>query len=128
MASRHSTGGAPVYSYHFEQSIPGREGDGAAHSYELPYVFGNLLPIGPLGAPFSAGDRQLSNVMQSYWTNFAKYGDPNGAGLPLWPKFSASPGPYLRFATALAQDAQPAQGLRKHQCQLFEAKLAKVSP
>jgi para-nitrobenzyl esterase len=128
MASRHHAGGAPVYSYHFEQSIPGREADGAAHSYELPYVFGNLLPSGPLAGPFSAADRQLSNVMLSYWTNFAKHGDPNGAGLPLWPKFSASTGPYLRFATALAQDAQPAEGLRKPQCQLFEAKLANASP
>lgn len=128
MASRHSAGGAPVYSYHFEQSIPGREADGAAHSYELPYVFGNLLPSGPLAGPFSAADRQLSNVMLSYWTNFAKHGDPNGAGLPLWPKFSASTGPYLRFAAALTQDAQPAEGLRKPQCELFEAKLASTSP
>jgi para-nitrobenzyl esterase len=126
MASRHSAGGAPVYSYHFEQSIPGREGDGAAHSYELPYVFGNLLPSGPLAGPFSAADRQLSNVMLSYWTNFAKHGDPNGAGLPLWTKFSAAAGPYLRFSTAFAQNAQPDEGLRKPQCQLFEAKLAKA--
>jgi para-nitrobenzyl esterase len=126
MASRHSAGGAPVYSYQFEQSIPGREGDGAAHSYELPYVFGNLLPSGPLAGPFSAADRQLSNVMLSYWTNFAKHGDPNGAGLPLWTKFGAAAGAYLRFSTAFAQNAQPAEGLRKPQCQLFEAKLAKA--
>jgi para-nitrobenzyl esterase len=126
MASRHSAGGAPVYSYQFEQSIPGRESDGAAHSYELPYVFGNLLPSGPLAAPFSAADRQLSNVMQAYWTNFAKHGDPNGAGVPVWSKFNAGAGSYLRFSTALAQDAQSAEGLRKPQCQLFEAKLAKA--
>jgi para-nitrobenzyl esterase len=126
MASRHSAGGAPVYSYQFEQSLPGREGDGAAHSYELPYVFGNLLPSGPLAGPFSAADRQLSNVMLSYWTNFAKHGDPNGARLPLWTKFGAAAGPYLRFSTAFSQNAQPAEGLRKPQCQLFEAKLAKA--
>jgi para-nitrobenzyl esterase len=126
MASRHSAGGAPVCSYQFEKSLPGREGDGAAHSYELPYVFGNLLPSGPLAGPFSAADRQLSNVMLSYWTNFAKHGDPNGAGLPLWTKFGAAAGPYLRFSTVFAQNAQPAEGLRKPQCQLFEAKLTKA--
>jgi para-nitrobenzyl esterase len=125
-AARHAGGGAPVYSYQFEQSLPGRDGDGAAHSYELPYVFGNLLPSGPLAGPFSAADRQLSNVMLSYWTNFAKQGDPNGAGLPVWPKFSASARSYMRFSTALVQDAQPAEGLRRTQCQLFEAKLAKA--
>jgi para-nitrobenzyl esterase len=127
-AARHAAGGAPVYSYHFEQSIPGREGDGAAHSYELPYVFGNLLPAGPLAGQYGAADRQLSNVMLAYWTNFAKRGDPNGDGLPLWPRFSASAGGYMRFSTALPQDAHPAAGLRRPQCQFFEAKLANAVP
>jgi len=124
MATRHADGGTPVYSYQFEQSLPGREADGAAHSYELPYVFGNLLPNGALAGPFSAADRQLSNVMLSYWTNFAKHGDPNDTGLPVWPKFSAAAGAYMRLSTALTKNAQPAEGLRKPQCQLFEAKLA----
>jgi para-nitrobenzyl esterase len=126
MAARHSAGGALVYSYQFEQSLPGREADGAAHSYELPYVFGNLLSNGPLYGTFGPADRQLSNALLSYWTNFAKHGDPNGAGLPLWPKFSASAGAYLRFSTAFAQNAQAAEGLRKAQCQLFEAKLTRA--
>ena len=127
-AARHAASGAPVYSYHFEQSIPGREGDGAAHSYELPYVFGNLLAAGPLAGPYGGADRRLSNVMLTYWTNFAKRGDPNGEGLPVWPRFSASSGGYLRFSSALPQDAQAAEGLRRPQCQLFETKLANAVP
>ena len=125
-AGRHAAGGTPVFSYQFEQSIPGREAEGAAHSFELPYVFGNLLPSGALAGPFGAADRQLSNVMLTYWANFAKHGDPNGAGLPVWPRFNASPGTYLRFSSALPQDAQTAAGLRRPQCQLFEAKLARA--
>jgi para-nitrobenzyl esterase len=127
-AARHAAGGAPVYSYQFEQSLPGREGDGAAHSYELPYVFGNLLAAGPLAGQYGAADRQLSNVMLAYWTNFAKRGDPNGEGLPVWRKFSAPAGGYMRFSSALPQDAQPAAGLRRPQCELFEAKLANAAP
>jgi para-nitrobenzyl esterase len=126
-AKLYTASGTPVYSYQFEQSIPGREAEGAAHSYELPYVFGNLLPSGALAGPFGAADRQLSNVMLTYWTNFAKDGDPNGAGLPIWPKFSASAGAYMRFSSALAQNAQPAAGLRQPQCRLFEAKLQKAA-
>jgi para-nitrobenzyl esterase len=124
-AARHAAGGAPVYEYQFEQSIPGREGDGAAHSYELPYVFGNLLPAGALAGQYAAADRQLSNAMAAYWTNFAKHGDPNGAGLPVWPKFSAPVDAYMRFSSGLPKNAQPAEALRRPQCRFFEGKLAR---
>jgi para-nitrobenzyl esterase len=126
-ASRHAGGGSPVFAYQFEQSLPGREADGAAHSYELPYVFGNLLSAGPLAGSFTAGDQRLSDVMLTYWTNFAKGGDPNDARLPSWPRFSAPHGAYIRFASSLPQGAQAAQELRKPQCQLFEAHLASRS-
>jgi len=35
-------------------------------------------------------DEDISEAMSTYWTNFAKYGDPNGEGLPQWPSFSDS--------------------------------------
>ena len=33
-------------------------------------------------------DLEISESMATYWTNFAKRGDPNGDGLPQWPAFS----------------------------------------
>ena len=56
------------------------------------------------------------NVLQTYWTNFAKTGDPNGAGLPVWPKFDAAGRAYLEFT-----DSGPVAkaGLRRQICDLF---------
>jgi para-nitrobenzyl esterase len=123
----HAASGSPVYAYQFEQSLPGREAEGAAHTYELPYVFGNLLQGGPLGAPFGAVDRRLSNTLVSYWTHFAKSGDPNSAGTPQWPVFSADSAAYMRFSSALPDEAQVAQGLRRAQCALFEQQVSALS-
>jgi para-nitrobenzyl esterase len=122
-ARHHAHSGAAVYAYQFEQSLPGREAEGAAHTYELPYVFGNLLHDGPLGAPFDAADRALSDTMQAYWTAFAKSGDPDSAGGPRWPRFTAETATYMRFASSIAGSAANAQGLRREQCALFEKRI-----
>ena len=127
-AARHAAGGAPVYEYQFEQSIPGRVADGAAHTHELPYVFGNLLPEGPLAGQFGAADRTLSGVMVTYWTNFAKRGDPNGPNLPRWPDYRHPEGAYLRLSSALPGAAAAAAGLRKAQCDLYAAQIDKPHP
>lgn len=82
------TGSAPVYRYHFEQPAPPSKfhpGWFAFHSDDIEYVFGNL-DTRP-GAEWRPEERRLSDQMMSYWTNFARTGDPNGPGVPLWPRF-----------------------------------------
>jgi para-nitrobenzyl esterase len=82
------TGDAPVYRYHLELAAPPSKfhpGSYAFHSDDIEYVFGTL-DTRP-GAVWRPEDRKLSEEMMDYWTNFAKTGDPNGAGLPDWPRF-----------------------------------------
>ena len=60
---------------------------GAVHSAEIEYAFGNL-DANPLYR-WTADDRKVSSTMSAYFANFIKTGDPNGKGLPYWPKASA---------------------------------------
>ena len=115
----HAGAGNPAYQFQFSRAAPGREAAGAAHGTEVPYVFGTLDRAA--NSPrYDSIDRQVSTAIQTYWTNFAKTGDPNGGGLPHWPKFDSARRDYLEFT-----DVGPVarQGLRRQVCDLYKENL-----
>jgi para-nitrobenzyl esterase len=89
----------PTYTYEFnDEHAPPSQSEfgglltfplGAYHSAEVPYLFntGNVFGLPELLSP---RQRRLSNAMLNYWTQFAKTGDPNSPGEPLWSPYSAS--------------------------------------
>jgi para-nitrobenzyl esterase len=84
------TGKGKVYLYEFSHTTSFPEGAplhgmGAAHGAELIFTFGHT---GYLPKTATAADIRMVETLASYWTNFAKTGNPNGAGLPVWPDFS----------------------------------------
>jgi para-nitrobenzyl esterase len=83
LARAHAANGSPTYRYRFSY-LPEQQRSSVAtgHGRELQFVFGTLGV--PNGGLFTYRDRETSNILRAYWTNFARNGDPNGAGLPLW--------------------------------------------
>jgi para-nitrobenzyl esterase len=86
--------GKQAWLFFFAQNPPAPSGQPpfpAAHASELPYVFNNLGkaplfpdPSDPALAAASAPDKKVADQMSSYWVNFARSGNPNGSGLPMW--------------------------------------------
>jgi para-nitrobenzyl esterase len=82
---------SPVYVYNFARKVPGN-GDmakyGAFHTGEVCYVMDNLKFLN--NRPLEPADHALAKLMSAYWVNFVKTGNPNGNGLPAWPKYNTT--------------------------------------
>ncbi|MFA5289413.1 MAG: carboxylesterase family protein [Bacteroidales bacterium] len=90
--------GDKAYAYQFARPLPtdGRENvlKGAFHSSDLWYVFQSFRNS---WRPWTGGDRALSEVMLTAWTNFAKYGDPNGQYEGEWTPCTADTPKFMIF-------------------------------
>jgi len=89
------TGGKPTWYYLYARPRPATvdavpnasRPTGAVHSAEIEYALGNL-DLNKVYA-WSPDDRKVSQIMQGYFANFIKTGNPNGPGLPEWPTFAS---------------------------------------
>jgi para-nitrobenzyl esterase len=89
---------------------------GAAHAYELPYLFG-------MAASQNAEQTALKATMSTYWTNFAKTGNPNGAGAPAWAGFKGGTVQALDVASGGGVTAMTVDAFRdQHLCKTAWAK------
>jgi para-nitrobenzyl esterase len=107
-----------VFSHVAENASALLQARGAVHGSELTYVFGNLAVETATGV-YTPGpsDLAVSEAFRSYWTAFARDGDPNGGGATPWPRYDAATDPYLLFADPLAAEA----GHRSAQCDFWGA-------
>jgi len=118
-----ATGGKPVYRYYYTRVRPPFKGTpgqappaappgrgpmpqprGAVHSAEIQYAMGNL----DLDQRYAwePADYKVSEIMQAYFANFIKTGNPNGPGLPTWPEYSAKTN-YQRLRLDVEPKAEP---------------------
>jgi len=93
------TGKAPAFLYYFTRIPPGPKANEyrAYHAAEIAYVFGNLTSK----RSWEETDRKLSDAMIQYWVNFAVKGDPNGPGLPAWPRYDAAVDAGIEFGNTV---------------------------
>ncbi|MCR9269151.1 MAG: carboxylesterase family protein [Hyphomonadaceae bacterium] len=118
LAKSNTTQGAPSYLYHFTRIPPSKSQTiGAFHAAEIFFVFGSHSPL----AGLTEEDKVLTEAMGKYWTNFAKTGDPNGAGLPAWPVYDPAIDEWMTFNPSI----EVKQGVRAEKLDILEETLVR---
>jgi para-nitrobenzyl esterase len=87
LARLHARHGYPTFVYHFSYTPAAQRATlfGLPHGGEIAYVFNT-----PRATPFDDEGKAVATAANRYWAQFAKTGDPDSAGGPMWPKFDAA--------------------------------------
>jgi para-nitrobenzyl esterase len=85
-----SSQGVPAWEFRFSYVADSmrKEWPGAPHATDVPFVFDTARAH--YGAPLTEADEKVAQAMNTYWANFIKTGNPNGAGLPDWPAYHSA--------------------------------------
>ncbi|HEY2736253.1 MAG TPA: carboxylesterase family protein [Polyangiales bacterium] len=116
---------APTYEYEFSDEnapefllmVPPADPDfkfGAAHGSELQFLWNIPAPSGQM---LSSDEKALSSTMVKYWTQFAKTGDPNSSGAPMWPPYTAANDSILTLNTPASAVQVTTDFKSEHKCQ-----------
>lgn len=114
-------GKAPIYVYNFNRKLPATPDYvkyGAFHTGEVAYVMDDLKF---LNRPWESTDQPLATLMSSYWVNFIKTGNPNGRGLPEWPKFDNANQQAMVFDATSGKQPLPDKDALKYMVDRVEA-------
>ncbi|WP_300398804.1 carboxylesterase family protein [uncultured Sphingobium sp.] len=98
LAARFAGRGMPTYAYRFSYVASSVGGTDAYHATDIPFFFDTQAI--KYGAATTPRDNRMGDIMSGYLANFVKSGDPNGAGLPQWPRYRADGGKQMDFATS----------------------------
>lgn len=116
LAAANVAQGEPTFLYHFTRVSPSKSQTiGAFHASEIFFVFGSHSPL----AGLTADDQALTEAMGMYWANFAKSGDPNGAGLPAWPNYDPEADQWMTFNPSI----EVKSGIRAEKLDIMERAL-----
>ena len=112
---QNETHGGESYLYHFSRVPPSnKQTIGAFHAAEIPFIFGSYdKTIG-----YSKEDIKLAELMQDYWVNFAKNGNPNGDNLPQWPLHKNRN--WMKFTANTGENSEAIKYLREEKLDALE--------
>jgi len=105
MAGRVAVAGGSAWVYHFSRVRPGEAAArmGAYHGTEIAYVFDQH----EYWQPVDQVDPELTRQVMGYWLRFARAGDPNGPGAPVWPVYGVDSPGVLELGDSIRSVAPP---------------------